>query len=164
VGLVDAIITKMKAKTAYTAAEVAKIEMMAYPAYGVLKTAVMAGTDSMAKPEIVKLAAAALAYGFFVDLAGRIEDGLNEAVASNKGTGPADVQNSSAQCQPLFLKAIKDSLQELQSEADKRVELFHDAYNKEVAETNTLLTNLASHQQNKELVEANTKKILSTKR
>ena len=163
-GLVNTIITKMKAKTAYTADEVAKIEMMAYPAYGVLKTAVMAGTDTMAKPEIVKLAAAALAYGFFVDLAGRIEDGLNEAVASNKGTGPADVQNSSAQCQPLFLKAIKDSLQELQSEADKRVELFHDAYNKEVAETNTLLTNLASHQQNKELVEANTKKILSTKR
>lgn len=163
-GLVNTIITKMKAKTAYTADEVAKIEMMAYPAYGVLKTAVMAGTDTMAKPEIVKLAAAALAYGFFVDLAGRIEDGLNEAVASNKGTGPADVQNSSAQCQPLFLDAIKDSLQELQSEADRRVELFNEAYKKEVAETNTLLTNLASHQQNKELVEANTKKILSTKR
>ena len=164
-GLVDAIITKMKSGTAaFTPAEVAKIEMMSYPAYGVLKTAVMAGTDSMAKAEIVKIAAAGLAYGFFVDLAGRIEDGLNEAVASNKATGPADVQNASNQCQPLFLIAIKDSLQALQAEADKRVDLFYDAYTKEVAEVNTLVNNLASHQQNKELVEANTNKILKTKR
>jgi len=159
-GLIDAIVNNLKTGTAYSPTVQSQINMLSYPAYSVLKTAIMANSETIVKIRISEVAAAGLAFGFFSDLAGRMDDALKEAMASNKGTGAKDLQNSGAQCQKAFLDDIKKSLDTLQDRADKRVQLFYQAYVAKVQEANSLVSNLDLEQKNKELVESNTSKLL----